>query len=135
MVSMNPGVEDQPVRVMLVDDHDGFRSALRSVLEGRPWVELTQEASSGEQALLLLEAERPDVVVMDFSLPGINGLKTTEEVVRVSTARVIGLSMHDKGPYSAAMRDAGASAWLVKGGSIDELLQTIRIVASGETTW
>ena len=123
------------VRVMLVDDHEAYRGALRTALGSSDWIELTAEAASGEQALMLLATECPDIVLMDFSLPGMNGLETTRRVVSRSHANVIGVSLHDRRAYAARLRRAGAKAWITKGGSVGELLTIIRRVAAGESFW
>jgi len=123
------------IRVAIVDDQALMRDGFSMILDAQSDIDVVGDAENGRLGVELCQRTCPDVVLMDFSLPGMNGSKATEEVVRSSTARVIGLSMHDKEPYMAAMRDAGASAWLTKGGTIDKLLETIRRVASGETTW
>lgn len=124
-----PG-EASRLRVMIVDDHEGVRKCLRVVLDMDDSVELVGESTNGEEALACFEALRPDVVLMDLTMPIMDGLDATRELRRRHIgARIIGLSMHDDEGQSAAMLGAGADAYLVKGGSSTELLETVRAVA------
>ncbi len=128
-------VRRRSTRIMLVDDHEGFRQALGAVLRSRDGIELMAEAGSGEEALELIAGERPDIVLMDFALPGMNGLEATREIVARGEVAVIGLSMHPRGAYATEMRRAGAKGWVTKGGAIAELWRVIERVSQGENAW
>jgi DNA-binding NarL/FixJ family response regulator len=122
------------IRILLVDDHKLFRKGIRSLLQTVSGVEVIAEADNGREALGLIETHRPEVVLMDVMMPGLNGLDATARVARTCPAtRVIMLSMN-KGEDSVlqALR-AGAAGYLVKTADPAELELAIRAVARGET--
>jgi DNA-binding NarL/FixJ family response regulator len=122
-----------PIRVLLVDDHKLFRAGIRSLLQTVSGVEVVAEAGDGREAIRLIEAHRPDVVLMDFMMPGLNGLDATARVARTyPAARVIMLSMNaDEDSVLQTLR-AGAAGYLVKTADPAELEQAIRAVVRGE---
>lgn len=123
------------IHVLLVDDHAIVRQGLRSVLEQEPDIDIVGEASRGEEAIALAQQLKPDVTVLDVSMPGMSGIETTRRIRQCCPhVRVIGLSVHDDLSLVSAMKNAGATAYLAKGGSVDELCQTIRDAAQSETT-
>src|ERR1700722_15524383 len=122
------------IRVLLVDDHKLFRAGIRSLLQAVSGVEVVAEAGDGREALRLIEAHRPDVVMMDVMMPGLNGLDATARLVRkFPRSRVIMLSMNaDQDSVLQALR-AGAAGYLVKTADPADLEQAIRAVVRGET--
>jgi len=115
------------IRVLLVDDHRIVREGLAGILRGEPDIELVAEASDGQEAVERTERTEPDVVVMDVSMPRMDGTEATRIIRRDHPEiRVIGLSMHDREDLAQAMHEAGASAYLTKGGPASELIETIR---------
>src|SRR6202166_4686087 len=122
------------IRILLVDDHKLFRAGIRSLLQTVSGVEVVAEAGDGREALRLIEAHRPDVVLMDFMMPGLNGLDATARVARTyPAARVIMLSMNaDEDSVLQTLR-AGAAGYLVKTADPAELEMAIRAVVRGET--
>jgi DNA-binding NarL/FixJ family response regulator len=122
------------IRVLLVDDHKLFRAGIRSLLQTVSGVEVVAEAGDGREALRLIEAHRPDVVLMDIMMPGLNGLDAAARVARTSPAsRVIMLSMNtDEDSVLQTLR-AGAAGYLVKTADPAELELAIRAVVRGET--
>ncbi|MEZ5560508.1 MAG: UvrY/SirA/GacA family response regulator transcription factor [Pseudomonadales bacterium] len=120
------------IRVLVVDDHGLFRLGLRKMLEGVKGVQVVGEADDGEKALSLARELRPNVVLMDLLMPGIGGLEATRRLVRLQQdIRVIVLSACEQKPFPAQALRAGASGYLTKGGSMDELVTAIRRVFLG----
>ena len=122
------------LRILLADDHMLVRMGLARVIGAHAQMELVAEAENGEEALFLCQKHRPDVVLMDVRMDGMGGVAATEAIRRYHPgARVIGLStFHDKGTVDA-MLAAGASGFLSKVVSADELADAILRVAAGET--
>ena len=125
------GVSWSKIHVLLVDDHQILREGLRSIIEGQEDLAVVAEAANGREALDLTRKLRPDIVVMDVNLPVMNGPEATRLIkAEFPTIAIIGLSVHDEGMMAQTMRDAGASAYLSKGGSFETLCQAIRSAAS-----
>jgi two-component system response regulator NreC len=122
-----------PIRILLADDHPIVRRGLRYVLEQLPDVELLAEAEDGLRALQLAERLRPDVLVLDLLLPGLNGWEVTREVTRRSPrTRVLILSMYDDEDYVTKAIQAGAHAYVLKESAVEDLVRALRKVAAGE---
>jgi len=115
------------LRVLLADDHELLREGLASLLEDEPDIELVGEAIDGQHAVELVEQLLPDVVLMDITMPRLNGIEATRQITRMfPKIRVIGLSMHDDEDMAVRMYESGAAAYLPKGDSSDSLIATIR---------
>lgn len=122
------------VRVMLVDDHSLVREGLRHVLAATPGVEIIAEAGDGETALKLAAELKPDLVVMDLSMPGLGGLEVTTRLRALLPAvKVLILSVHDHQEYVLGAVRAGAQGYLRKDTSPSELREGLRAVARGES--
>ena len=120
----------QTVRVVLADDHKIMRQGLIMLLEEEPDIEVVAEAANGEQAVTLAIEHQPDVVVMDISMPVLNGIEATRRITAAAPqVRVIGLSMHETADMDHAIREAGAVGYLAKGGPLDALTAAIRQAA------
>jgi len=122
----------QPIRILVADDHAVMRTALRALLEGEPGLAVAGEAASGEAAIQAALELRPDVVLMDLSMPGCGGLAATRAITGTTGARVLVLSMHPEQERLLPALHAGASGYLAKTASPDELIGVIRKVARGE---
>lgn len=123
-----------PLRVLLVDDHKLVRAGIRSLLREIEGVEVVAEASDGAEALLLAERERPDVVLMDIAMKGMNGLDAAARLrERLPTAKVVILSMHTSEEYVLLALRAGAAAYLIKDAATSELELALQSVMRGET--
>ncbi len=121
------------IRVLLVDDHPIVRAGVRAELEKIPDVQVVAEGSDGREALELIAAHRPAVVFMDISMRGLNGLETTERVVKdFPEVRVIILSVHQNEQYFWHALKAGAVGYLLKKDATSELPNALRRVVSGE---
>lgn len=122
------------IRVMLADDHALFRDALRMVLEMAPDIEVVAEAENGHRVLECVAQFRPDVVCMDLSMPGMNGLETTRQLLGMyPQARIIGLSAHADLDRVVEMHRAGALGYVTKANAADELHTAIRQVHQHQT--
>lgn len=120
------------IRVFLLDDHALVRSGMRLLLSGEADIDVVGEADSGEVALAMIRALRPDILLCDLHLPGISGLDVTERVVRGDTGcRVVVVSVLDDGPMPRRLIEAGASGYVGKAGDAAELLRAVRAVARG----
>jgi DNA-binding NarL/FixJ family response regulator len=127
------GVNPEFLRVMLVDDHDLFRTGLRNLLEEQG-VHIVAEAPDGNQALQLVRELAPDVVVMDLNMPGMNGIEATREITRLAPlTRVLVLTISDQDGDVMDAILAGACGYLMKDSSIQDLMQGIRAASVGES--
>jgi len=119
-------------RLMLADDHAIVRQGLQAALKAQPDFEIIGEAADGPETVRLAERLRPDVLVLDLMMPGLNGLDVAKQVSRrLPRSRIVVLSMHADVAYAFAAVRAGASAYVVKEAGVEELVRAIRAVASG----
>lgn len=124
----------RPIRLLLAEDHTLMRAGIRALLEGLPNVEVVGEASTGPEALTLASLARPDVVLLDISMPELNGLEVTARLAKDDPGlRVIILSMHTDPVYVRRAFQAGAIGYLVKGADVPELSLAIRAAMRGES--
>jgi CheY-like chemotaxis protein len=115
------------MRVVVADDHALFREGLVSLIQQEPYIELVGTASDGEEAVEVVRQTRPDVLIVDVSMPKLNGIQVTQIVAReLPATRVIGLSMHEREDMANAMRDAGAAAYCTKNSASDTLIAALR---------
>jgi DNA-binding NarL/FixJ family response regulator len=127
-------MSDVRVRVMLVDDHTLVREGIRHILTATPGIEVVAEAGDGTEALRHAAEARPDVVVLDLSLPGISGLELATRLREVLPAvKVLILSVHDHPEYVLGAVRAGAQGYLRKDTSPAELRAALQAVARGES--
>jgi len=118
------------IRILVVDDHILVRDSLCRLLDGEIDMEVAGKAGSGHEAVRLCRSEKPDVVLLDYSLPDIDGLETTQQIVALGVdTRVLVLTMHSNEEYATRLIQIGASGFVVKAASTDELLVAIRKVA------
>jgi two-component system invasion response regulator UvrY len=120
------------IRLLVVDDHELVRLGLRHILADYPSITIAAEATDGETALRMNRRFRPDVVLLDVSLPGLSGFEITRRL-KQATPRVgvIILTVHEQSPYPERLLEAGASAYLTKGCASTELVEAIEKVARG----
>lgn len=121
-------------RILLVDDHRIMREGLMSLMANEPDLEVVGDASDGRQAVQLAKRLKPDLVVMDISMPGLSGIEATRQILdEVAQARVLALSMHSDPRFVAGALEAGAHGYMIKDCTSQELLECIRTVAGGGT--
>ncbi|NLG49365.1 MAG: PAS domain S-box protein [Chloroflexi bacterium] len=121
----------RPVRVLLADDHVIMRQGLARLLEDEPGIELVGQADDGRQVVELAHKVRPDIVLMDVSMPVMDGIEATRRITAdMPNVRVIGLSMYEDTEMSERMREAGAVDYVPKGGDPAELVAAVRHAAT-----
>jgi DNA-binding NarL/FixJ family response regulator len=122
----------QPIRVLIADDHTLVREGVRALLEKLPEIQVVAEATDGREALNLIKTCQADVVLMDISMPRLNGLDATRLMVRaMPNIRVIILSMHRSDQYVWQALDAGAAGYLLKDTDLTEVSIAINAVVRG----
>jgi len=120
-------------RIFIADDHRIVRDGLRSLIERENDLELVGMATNGRQALQMTRKLKPDVVIMDISMPDLNGIDATSQIVdEVPDVKVIALSMHSEKLLIDGMLRAGAAGYLLKESAFEELIKAIRIVCAGK---
>jgi DNA-binding NarL/FixJ family response regulator len=125
--------ETVSVRVLLVDDHDLFRTGLRNLLEERG-VQIAGEASTGAEAVRLVREVAPDVVIMDLHMPGMSGIEAIRQIASIAPlTRVLVLTISDQDDDVLHAILAGACGYLLKDSSVDELIRGIEAAAVGES--
>jgi two-component system response regulator NreC len=121
-----------PIRLMLVDDHDIVRTGLKSFLDTQEGLLVVAEASSGEQAIEKAQETKPDVIVMDITMPEMDGLEATRRLKALDeNFYVLALTVHEDKQYLFEMLSAGASGYVTKQVAAEELVTAIRCVALG----
>ncbi len=119
-------------KILICDDHKIFREGLRSLLEQHSGISVAGEARDGLEAVRLVRELAPDLVIMDISMPGLNGIEATRKLAKLRRPpQVIALSMHNDRKYVTEILKAGARAYLLKDSAFDELLDAIKAVACG----
>jgi DNA-binding NarL/FixJ family response regulator len=121
------------IRILLVDDHGIFRKGVKSLLEEESDMIIVAEAENGNQALEKVRDMVPDIVLMDITMPNMNGIEATIRITReFKTVKVVMLSMHDNEDYILQSVESGAYGYLLKDTTKDEMLKALRAVATGE---
>jgi DNA-binding NarL/FixJ family response regulator len=126
-------VSDETIRVVIVDDHAVLRAGLEQLLSGEPDLEVVGTAASGDEAVDLVRGLRPDVVLMDLQMPGVDGVSATRRIVGEELADVLVLTSYSDAERIVGALDAGAMGYLLKDAEPDEVLRGIRAVARGES--
>jgi two-component system response regulator NreC len=120
------------IRLLLVDDHEVIRVGLRTFLQTQADFEVVAEAGNGEEAVSRAIESHPDVILMDISMPGIDGMEATRRLrVLCPESLVLALTVHDDKQYLMQMLAAGASGYITKQAAADELVEAIHTIASG----
>jgi two-component system invasion response regulator UvrY len=127
-------MSDHGIGVMLVDDHAVVRMGFRMLLEGSDDIKVLGEADSGEEAVRQFAEIKPDVIVMDISMPGIGGLEAIDRILaKVPDMRILALSAHEDVMHARRVLKAGAVGYLTKRSAAEELMHAIRVVHQGKT--
>jgi two-component system response regulator NreC len=122
------------IKILLADDHKITRQGLRSLLEKEPDMAVMAEAEEGRTAVRLAIELKPDVVIMDVSMPDLNGMEATRQIVsRLPDIRIIALSMHSDNLFVTEMLKSGVKGYLLKDCAFEELAGAIRSVVEGKT--
>lgn len=122
------------IKIVLADDHKIMRAGLRSLLEKESDMKVVAEAADGRTAVRMIREAAPDVVIIDITMPDLNGVEATHQILSESAdIKVIALSMHSDEQFVSGMLKAGASGYLLKDCAAEELVHAIRAVISGDT--
>jgi two-component system invasion response regulator UvrY len=120
------------INVMLVDDHDLVRKGIRRLLDDASGIKVVAEAHDGEQAIRQVRQKKPDVILMDVSMPGIGGLEATRKITRSTPdIKIIAVTIHDDDPFPARLLEAGAVGYITKGCDVEEIVSAIQSVHLG----
>jgi len=120
------------IRVLVVDDHTLVRSGLVRILEGEGGFEIVGQTGSGHEAVSLCRSLQPDVILLDYSLPDLDGIEATQQISSLGhRTRILILTMHASEEYATRLIQSGASGFIVKSSSTDEMIKAIRKVAAG----
>ena len=119
-----------PIKILIADDHEILREGIRKMIEKEPDMEVVGEAEDGRSAVKLARKLAPDIVLMDITMPDLNGMDATRKIVSETPGvKVLALSMHQDRKYVTGMLEAGATGYLIKGCKFEELATAIRSVA------
>ena len=126
-------MQSKKIRVLLADDHKILRKGVRMLIDSQPDMEVVGEAKTGREAIEEARKLKPDIVVMDVSMPELNGIEGTRQICdELTQTKVIALSMHKDSVYVRETLRAGARGYLVKDSEDDDLVKAIRSVHRGE---
>lgn len=121
------------IRIIVVDDHQLVRIGTRRLLEDCQGFEVIADAGSGEEAVQLVQAHKPDVVLMDIQMPGIGGLEATRRCLRAHPGvKVLAVTIYEDEPYPSRLLKVGAAGYLTKKADINEMVTAIRKVVAGQ---
>ena len=121
------------IRVILVDDHSVVRMGFKMLIESESDMEVICEAESGEEGIKVFKELKPDVVVMDITMPGIGGLESIERILAFDkNAKILVLSAHEDSVHPKRVLNAGALGYLTKRSAAEELIKAIRSISSGK---
>jgi NarL family two-component system response regulator LiaR len=132
--SLSSEKSDKKITILMADDHPLFRKAVRDVLEKQNDFEVVVEANDGEEAVKLAAELKPDVIIMDISMPRLNGLEATRQLkAKCPSIIVLVLTIHNDIEHILSILEAGAAGYLTKSAAGDEVVTAIRSVVAGET--
>ncbi|TIH08173.1 UvrY/SirA/GacA family response regulator transcription factor [Pseudomonas leptonychotis] len=121
------------IRVLVVDDHDLVRTGITRMLADIDGLHVVGQAESGEESLKKARELKPDVVLMDIKMPGIGGLEATRKLIRSHPdLKVVAVTACEEDPFPTRLLQAGAAGYLTKGAALEEMVQAIRMVFSGQ---
>lgn len=125
---------ENKIRVLLVDDHPLVLDGIRSRIEQDPSIEVIGEGNNGEEALQLAQEKKPDIVLMDISMPVLNGIEAAERFsAEQPDVKLLMLTMHDNKEYITKVLKAGAKGYILKDVSSNEMISALKAVSQGKT--
>ena len=123
-----------PVKILIVDDHEIMREGLSALVKDEPDMEVIGQAQDGREAIRLTKQLKPDVIVMDVNMPGMDGVDATRRIVNnVPDIKIIALTMYPKKSFVMEMLSAGASGYILKDDAFAELVKAVNTVMTGQT--
>lgn len=121
------------IKLVLADDHAILRSGIRMILNSQDDMEVVGEAKNGEEAIFLCREKKPDIILLDLSMPGLSGLEAIEKIKQVNPAvKILVLTMHDDEEYLRKVLKSGCFGYILKKAADTELISAIRMVCRGE---
>jgi DNA-binding NarL/FixJ family response regulator len=125
-----------PVNILIADDHEVVRQGLRTILKAKADWHICGEAENGKEAVQLVAELKPDIVILDVTMPTMSGLEATEEIAKLRlNSRVLIFTMHDSGSLAKAVRKAGARGCVLKSRASRDLIRAIEALLAGGTFW
>jgi DNA-binding NarL/FixJ family response regulator len=122
------------IKILIADDHEVVRQGLRTILKARPEWEIVAEAENGQQAVDAVAQIKPDIVILDITMPIMSGLEATQEIGRLNLGtRVLIFTMHDSSSLVKAVRKAGALGYVLKSHAARDLIRAIEALLAGGT--
>jgi two-component system, NarL family, response regulator LiaR len=122
------------IRIVVADDHSVVREGTRTLLERQPDMEVVGEAADGEEAIKVIEEKKPDVAILDISMPKLSGIEVTRQIKpRLPSLAILILSAYDNDEYIFALLEAGAAGYLLKDVPGSEIVEAVRSVHAGES--
>jgi two-component system response regulator DegU len=119
-------------KIVIIDDHQLFREGVKRILDFEPSFEVVAEGDDGEDALAIVDAHKPDVVIMDINMPKVNGVEATKQLIEADAeTKIIILSIHDDENYVTHALKTGARGYLLKEMDADTLIEAVKVVAEG----
>ncbi|ADH98539.1 response regulator transcription factor [Salisediminibacterium selenitireducens] len=129
---MENQVNQDTLRILLIDDHQLFREGVKRILTMEPGLEVVAEGNDGEDVVDLVRQNKPDVVLMDINMPGMNGVDATKTLLKsFPNVRVLILSIHDDESYVTHVLKTGASGYLLKEMDTEALIEAVKVVGNG----
>lgn len=122
------------IRIMLAEDHTILREGLRGLIDRQPNMEVVGEARDGQSAVDMAHTVKPDLIIMDVTMPGLSGIEATRRIkASDSNVKIIALSAYDRPDFVLGMIKAGAAAYLLKDNLFDELLKAVAVAMEGQS--
>jgi DNA-binding NarL/FixJ family response regulator len=123
-----------PARILIADDHEVVRQGIRAILQARPDWEICGEAVDGREAIRLAQELRPDVIIMDITMPKMSGLEASQEIAKLQPpARILIFTMHESKSLAPSVRRAGAQGYVVKSRAARDLVEALERLLAGGT--
>lgn len=125
--------DSKPIRIAIADDHEIVRQGVRNLIENEPGLELCGEATIGRDAVDLVIREEPELAILDISMPGLNGIEATRQILRAKPqTRILMFTMHDAEQLVLEVFNAGAHGYLLKSDAGRHLITAIKTIAAGQ---
>lgn len=123
-----------PVKILIADDHEVVRQGLRSILNAKPEWQICGEAENGQQAIECAKELKPNIIILDITMPVMSGLEATEELTNLNLGfRILIFTMHDSSTLTKAVRKAGAQGYVLKSRAARDLIRAIEALIEGGT--
>lgn len=127
-------MQQTKIRVVIVDDHDMVRQTWKMLLELHPEIEIAGDCDNGEDAIAIVQADKPDIVLMDINMQPLNGFEVSERILKIMPAqKIIGISINNQTSYARNLLKIGAKGFVTKNSQLKEMVLAIKEVYEGKT--